>query len=145
MGIFNVAANTNGMVKFNSMNYAEWADHIDFQLGIMNLDMAIVMEKPATPTNESSNVDKKKFDLWERANRLSLNFMRMMIAENVKPSMPNTENAKEFMLKLKDFSQSDPTDKSIVGTLMSELTTKKFNWSCAMHDHVTSLTNTATK
>jgi hypothetical protein len=88
MGIFNVAATMNDMVKFNGMNYAEWADHIDFQLGIMNLDMAIVMEKPATPINESSNEDKKKFDLWERANRLILNFMRMMIAENVKPSMP---------------------------------------------------------
>jgi hypothetical protein len=90
MGIFNVAATMNGMVKFNGMNYAEWANHIDFQLGIINLDMTIVMEKPATPINESSNEDKKKYDLWERANRLSLNFMRMMIAENVKPLMPNT-------------------------------------------------------
>ena len=141
----NVAATINGLVKFNGLNYAEWADHIDFQLGVMNLDIAIVMEKPATPTNESTDDDKKKFDLWERANRLSLNYMRMMIAENVKPSMPKTENAKEFMLKLKEFSQSDLTDKSIVGTLMGELTTKRFNWSCAMHDHVTSLTNIAAK
>ncbi|KAM0894217.1 hypothetical protein ACQ4PT_024623 [Festuca glaucescens] len=133
------------MVKFNGLNYAEWADHIDFQLGVMNLDMAIVMEKPATPTDESTDEDKKKFELWERANRLSLNFMRMMIAKNVKPSMPKTENAKEFMLKLKEFSQSDLIDKFIMGTLMSELTTKKFDWSCAMHDHVTSLTNVAAK
>ena len=80
----------NGMVKFNGLNYAEWADHVDFQLGVINLDMAIIMEKPATPTDESSNEDKKDFELWQRANRLSLNFMRMMIAENVKPSMPKT-------------------------------------------------------
>lgn len=71
--------------------------------------------------------------------------MRMMIAENVKPSMPKTRNAKEFMLKIKECSQSDIADKSIVGSLMSELTTEKFNWSCPIHDHVTSMANLAAK
>lgn len=71
--------------------------------------------------------------------------MRIMIADNIKPSMPKTENASEFMALIKEFSQSDLADKSIVGTLMSELTTKKFNWLCSMHDHVTSMTNLAAK
>ena len=57
----NVAATINGLVKFNGLNYAEWADHIDFQLGVMNLDIAIVMEKPTTPTNESTDDDKNFF------------------------------------------------------------------------------------
>ena len=49
------------------------------------------------------------------------------MAENVKPTMPKTDNVKEFMLKIKEYSQSDIADKSIVGTLMSELTTKKLD------------------
>ncbi|KAK9103382.1 hypothetical protein Sjap_020636 [Stephania japonica] len=71
--------------------------------------------------------------------------MRMTIAENVKPSMPKTSDAKEFMIQLKEYSQSDIADKSIVGSLMSELTTKKFEWSQPIHDHVTSMSNLAAK
>ena len=67
------------------------------------------------------------------------------MAKNVKPSMPKTENAKEFIRIIKEYSQSDITDKSIVGTLMSELTTKKFDWSQLIHDHVTGMANIATK
>ncbi|KAK9163089.1 hypothetical protein Syun_003991 [Stephania yunnanensis] len=71
--------------------------------------------------------------------------MRMTIVENVKPSMPKTSDAKEFMIQLKEYSQSDIADKSIVGSLMSELTTKKFEWSQPIHDHVTSMSNLAAK
>lgn len=50
--------------------------------------------------------------------------MRMTMTENVKQSMSMTKNTKEFLKLIKEYSQSDITDKSIVRTLMSELTTK---------------------
>lgn len=71
--------------------------------------------------------------------------MRMTMAENVKPSMPKTEKAKEFMSKLKECSQSELADKSIVGSLMNELTNKKFDWSKPIHGHVTDMSNLAAK
>ena len=67
------------------------------------------------------------------------------MAENVKSAMPKTNNAKEFMLKINEYSQSDITDKSIIGPLMSKLTTKKFNWSQPIHDHVIGMSNLAAK
>ncbi|XP_010527746.1 PREDICTED: uncharacterized protein LOC104805040 [Tarenaya hassleriana] len=67
------------------------------------------------------------------------------MAESVKPSMPKTESAKEFMQKIKEYSQSDLVDKSIVGSLMSELTTKKFDWAHPIHDHVTNMSNMVAK
>lgn len=122
------------------------AEHIQFQLGAMYLDLALVMEqKPAELNNESTDDEKSTYKAWDRSNRLSLNLMRMMIAENVKPSMPKTENAKEFMAKLKEYSKSDITDKSIAKSLLTELTNKKFDWSCSMNDHVTSMVNLAAK
>ena len=63
------------------------------------------------------------------------------MAENVMPTMPKTENANEFMLKIMEYSQWDIAGKSIVGTLMSELTTKKFDWSQLIHDHVIGMAN----
>lgn len=52
-------------------------------------------------------------------------------------------NFKEFMLKIKEYSPLDIVDKSIVGTLMSESTTKKFDWSQPVHDHVIVMANLA--
>ncbi|KAK9089114.1 hypothetical protein Scep_028196 [Stephania cephalantha] len=136
----------NMMVKFNGLNYNDWSEQIQFQLGVMDLDLAIIVdEKPAAITEASSEEEKSLYEAWERSNRLSLNLMRMTIAENVKPSMPKTSDAKEFMIQLKEYSQSDIADKSIVGSLMSELTTKKFEWSQPIYDHVTSMSNLTAK
>lgn len=53
--------------------------------------------------------------------------MMMTMAENIKPSIPNMNNVKEFMVKVNEYSQSDIADKFIVGTLLIEL--EKFYWS----------------
>ncbi|KAL2246808.1 UNVERIFIED_CONTAM: Retrovirus-related Pol polyprotein from transposon TNT 1-94 [Sesamum indicum] len=139
-------ASSNSVIKFNELNYAEWSEQIHFQLGIMNLDLAIVIDgKPKAITDTSTTAEKSYFEAWEKSNRLSLNLMRMTMAESVKPSMPKTDDAREFLMKIKEYSQSDITGKSIVGSLISELTTKRFNWSCSIHDHVTEMSNLAAK
>ena len=70
---------------------------------------------------------------WEKSNRLSLMFMRMSIASNIKSALPKTENANEFMKSVEEHSQT--TNKSLVGTLMSTLITMKFDGSRTMHEH----------
>ncbi|KAG7578785.1 Zinc finger CCHC-type [Arabidopsis thaliana x Arabidopsis arenosa] len=142
----NLFASANSVVKFNGLNYEEWSEQIRFILGVMTLDHAILTdEEPSAITEESSETEKSRYESWERSNRLSLNLMRMTMAESVKPSMPKTEKAREFIKKIKECSQSDLADKSIVGGLMSELTTKKFDWSQPIHDHVTHMSNLASK
>ncbi|KAL2236224.1 UNVERIFIED_CONTAM: hypothetical protein Sindi_1354600 [Sesamum indicum] len=139
-------ASSNSIIKFNGFNYAEWSEQIHFQLGVMNLDLAIVIEgKSKAIADTSTAAEKSYFEAWEKSNQLGLNLMRMTIAESTKPSMPKTDNAREFLMKIKEYSQSDITDKSIVGSLMSELTTKRFNWSCSIHDHVIEMSNLAAK
>ncbi|KAF9661836.1 hypothetical protein SADUNF_Sadunf19G0110200 [Salix dunnii] len=119
-------ASANSVVKFNGLNYEEWSEQIRFSLGVMSLDQAILTdEEPAAITDESSELEKSRYETWERSNWLCLNLLRMSMAESIKPSMPKTEKAREFILKIKAQSQSDVADKSIVGSLMSELTTKR--------------------
>ena len=77
-------------------------------------------EKYATITDASSNKEKAHYKSWERSKRLSLMFMRITIADNIKTSLPKTESAKEFMGLVGEHSQ--PNDKSLAGTLMSTLT-----------------------
>ncbi|KAK9725524.1 hypothetical protein RND81_05G150600 [Saponaria officinalis] len=94
----NLYASANSVVKFNGLNYDEWSEQIRFTLGIMALDFAIITdEEPPAITDESSKDEISLYKSWERSNRLSLILMRMTMAESIKPSMPKTEKAKEFM------------------------------------------------
>ena len=65
--------------------------------------------------------------------------MRMSIANNIKSALPKTKNAKEFMKFVEERSQKN--DKYLAGTLMSTLTTMKFDGSRTMHEHVIEMTN----
>ena len=35
----------NGLAKLNGLNYAVWSGQIQFQLGVMDLDLALVCDK----------------------------------------------------------------------------------------------------
>jgi len=64
----------------------------------MELDFALIMdEKSATNSETRSEEDKSLYHTWDKSNRLSLSLMKITLAENVKPSMPKTKDAKEFM------------------------------------------------
>ena len=71
---------------------------------------------------------------WERSYRLSLMYMRMSITNNIKITLPKTDNAKEMLNFVEGRSQT--TDKSLVGTIMSTLTTMKFDGSHTMYEHI---------
>ncbi|KAH1202235.1 hypothetical protein GmHk_17G048746 [Glycine max] len=68
-------------------------------------------------------------------------FIRMTVADNIKTTLLKTDNAKEFMGLVGERSQI--VDKSLVGTLMSILTTMKFDGLRIMHEHVIEMTNIA--
>ena len=67
----------------------------------------------------------------------------MTIANNIKTTIPKIETVKEFMGLMKERSQI--ANKSLVGTLMSTLTTTKFDGSRTMHEHVNEITNITTR
>ena len=135
----------SSVVTFNGLNYSDWLEQVQFHLGVLDLDLAIQSERPAALTETSSAEERSFHKAWERSNRLSLSFMRMTVANNIKSTLPRTESAKEFMDSVKESSQSEAADKSLAGTLMATLTTMKFDGSRSMHEHVTEMTNLAAR
>ena len=67
------------MPIFNGLNFSDFYEQIQFHLGVLDLDLAILEEKPATITDASSNEEKAHYKAWERSNRLNLMFMRMIV------------------------------------------------------------------
>ncbi|XP_016902061.1 uncharacterized protein LOC107991516 [Cucumis melo] len=64
----------------------------------------------------------------------------MTVATN-KSTIKRTEYAKEFMKSVEKCSQSELTNKSLAGTLMSTLTNIKFDGSRTIHEHILEMMN----
>ncbi|KAA0061427.1 UBN2 domain-containing protein [Cucumis melo var. makuwa] len=135
-------SHATSIIKFNGLNFSDWCEQIRFHLGVLDLDLALLSEKPAAITTASSGEDRSFYKAWEKSNRLSLMFMRMTVANNIKSTIKNTEDDKEFMEKC---SQSESADKSLAGTLMSTLTNIKFDGSRTIHEHILEMTNLAAR
>ncbi|GJS95210.1 hypothetical protein Tco_0802178 [Tanacetum coccineum] len=71
--------------------------------------------------------------------------MLMEIANNIKSTLPGTENqnAKDFIKLVEEKFRS--VDKALARTLMVELTTMKLDGLKSMQQHVLDMTNTAAK
>nr|XP_009757515.1 PREDICTED: uncharacterized protein LOC104210334 [Nicotiana sylvestris] len=122
---------------------SNWCEQIKFHLEVLDLDVTLYTERPTAITETSSAEERSYFKHRNRSNRLSLMFMRMNIAGNIKTTLPKTESAKDFLKLVEECSQT--ADKSLAGTLMGNLTTMKFDGSRIMHEHVIEMTNIAVR
>ena len=55
----NMCSLGSDVIKFNGLNYADWYEQIQFQLGVFDLDLAIVMDEMPPTINETSTIDEK--------------------------------------------------------------------------------------
>ena len=127
----------------NGTNFSDWSEQVQFHLGVLDLDLALRTEKPPTITEESSVEKKTLSHSWEISNRLSITFMRMSIANNIKSTLPERDTVKEFFKTMEERFRS--TDKFLAGTLMVELTTMKFDGTRGMYEHILEMSNLADK
>ncbi|XP_015163497.1 uncharacterized protein [Solanum tuberosum] len=128
---------------FNGLNFSKWHEQVQFHLGVMDLDLALLNDKSTAITDKSSENEKYFHKSWERSNRLSLMFMRMIVANNIKSTIPQKESDTEYLKFVEERFRS--ADKSLAGTLMAELTTIKFDGSRSMQNHIIEMTNIASR
>ena len=127
----------------NEINFSDWREQVQFYLGVLDIDLALQI-KISIVITAISIVDEKAMSIaWNRSNRLSIMFMRMTIASNINTTLSTTNNTMEFFNNVEKHFHT--TDKSLVGTLMANLTTMKFDSTRRMHEHILKMTNLATK
>jgi len=124
-------------------NFSDWSEQVQFYLGLQDLDLALRTEKPPTITDSSSAEEKAIYNSWERSNRLSILFMQMKIAKNIKSTLPKCHSAKEFFKTMEERFRS--ADKALTRTLIDEPITKKFDDTHRIHEHILAMTNLANK
>ena len=126
---------------FNGLNFSEWCEKVNFHLGVLDFDLTLLEEKLADITDTISEAKKLNHKAWDRSNRLCMSFMRMTIANNIKSTLPKSVIAKEYLKLVEERFRS--ADKSLVGTLMAELTTTKYDGLQSMQQHILDMTNIA--
>ncbi|KAK4716224.1 hypothetical protein R3W88_014562 [Solanum pinnatisectum] len=82
---------------FNGLNFSEWHEQVQFHLSVMDLDLALLNDKPTAITDKSSEDEKSFHKSWKHSNRLSLMFMRMTVANNIKSTIPQIESVREYL------------------------------------------------
>ena len=91
--------NNNATIEILSgSNYKRWRSDIEFDLGMMDLDMALCEDEPLKPTNESTEAMRAHYAKWERLNRLSLISIKRSIVEHLLGGISKSNNAKEFLI-----------------------------------------------
>ena len=162
----------SGMTVFDGSNFSEWYERVQFSLGVLDLDLTLITDKPPEATDDSTPEQVEQSKAWARSNRLSLMFMRMTIANNIKTSLPQskawarsnrlslmflrmiitnniktslpqTEFASEFLKSVEE--RFKRADKSLAGTLMAELTTMKYDGQKGIQQHILNMTEKAAK
>ena len=66
---------------------------MQFTLGILDLDLALLIEKLTDLIDESTMEQVNEMKAWEIFDMLSLKFIRITIANNIKTSLPIATNA----------------------------------------------------
>ena len=136
-------SHTSCIPTLNGSNFSKWYEKVQFTLSVFDLDLALLVEKPINITTESNATQLNSMKAWERSNRLSLMFIRISIANNIKASLPHTASALELLKAVEDHFRS--ADKSLAGTLMAELTTTKYDGHGGVQQHILNMTDKAAK
>ncbi|XP_019100911.1 PREDICTED: uncharacterized protein LOC109132902 [Camelina sativa] len=124
-------------------NFSEWKEKVEFTLGVLDMDLALREEEPDPLTIISTEEEKALHKAWEKANRLSMMFLKMTIASNIKTSLPDADKAIDYLAAIEERFKT--ADKSLAGKLMADLTTIKYDGTRSMHEHCIEMTNLAAK
>ncbi|KAG4113886.1 hypothetical protein ERO13_D12G011450v2 [Gossypium hirsutum] len=107
-----------------------WSEQVKFHLGVLGFDLAVLEDNFAAITNSSSEEEMLYHKQWERSNRLSLIFLRMIVANNIKTTISQTGTAKEYLMFVEEYLRF--ANKSLNDALLAQLTTIKYDGSRGM-------------
>ncbi|KAL3514439.1 hypothetical protein ACH5RR_027156 [Cinchona calisaya] len=60
----------SSVAVFNGLNFSKWCEQVEFHLGVLDLDLALLKDKPAAIIDSSSEEDKLYYKAWDRATRM---------------------------------------------------------------------------
>ena len=144
----NIHAQISGIIPLNGTNFYTWKEQIEICLGVLDIDQALRMDKPAI-TDKSTDDDKNNLEKWERSNRMSLMIMKSTITSAIRGGIPEKDNAntvftaKQYLASVEE--QFKSTSKANASTLIMKMLTTKYNGTSGVREHIMMMNDMAAK
>ena len=71
------------MMTLNGTNYHQWRKTLMLNLTVMKLDLALKINQPQKPTNESIVNDKKVYEEWEYSNNCCMLILEYYVEDSI--------------------------------------------------------------
>ena len=118
----------------NGNNFSDWKENLLLTLGCLELDLALRENEPPALTKKSTPLEIAKHEWWERSNHLSLMFMKSHVSKGIRGSILECTKAKTFLKAVEE--QFVSFNKALASTLMKKLSSKSFDNSRSVRDHI---------
>ena len=109
-------------------NYADWIEIVTFSMSMLSYGVCLKEDGPEKPKpDEEDEVVLKAYKDWKDKDANCLSFLRLTTTADIKNSITEAEcdTTKKYLAKLKEKFQ--PSDKALIGKLLSELSHYKFD------------------
>ncbi|XP_022032171.1 uncharacterized protein LOC110933249 [Helianthus annuus] len=129
-------------------NYASWKDSLNLTLALMEFERALTENAPPALTDRSTEAEKLLYQKWERANHLSLIFMKNSISPAIRGAIPDAATAKEYQRQeylTNVEAQFQGTSKAQANTLILKLVTTKYDGISGIREHILKMNDMAQK
>ncbi|XP_028053291.1 uncharacterized protein LOC114257714 [Camellia sinensis] len=139
-----VLSNESSRIPFlNGDNFSNWKDKILLTLGCMDLGLALRVDEPPKPMDDSSTTEKSAYDKWEQSDRLSLMLIKSHISQSIRGSIPPSDKVKNYMRAIEE--QFVSSDKALTSNLMNKLSGMKHNDSRSVRNHIMEMRDIAAR
>ncbi|CAL2278723.1 unnamed protein product [Prunus armeniaca] len=137
------ASSYNSIEILTGSNYLKWKEVLEISLGLMDYDIALKWDTLDEPTANAIADVKKRYEKWEKANKMAILIMLRTMTPSLRGSIPRSENAKEFLaaisLKFKEFEKGEKS------TLLNKLTKMKYDGRGCVRAHIMNMAGVAHK
>ncbi|KAL8140365.1 hypothetical protein V2J09_006386 [Rumex salicifolius] len=128
-------------------NYAEWIEIVTFSMSMLSFSDCLREDGPTVPAPDEKDVEVlKAYKDWKDKDGNCLSFLRLVTAMDIRNSISGAEcdTTKKYLAKLKE--KFEPSDKALIGQLLSELSHYKYDEKKAdMAKHIMHIQSLASK
>ncbi|KAJ9170292.1 hypothetical protein P3X46_018412 [Hevea brasiliensis] len=126
------------------MNFKAWQESVMITLGVMDLDLALRVPKPANLTDNCTSNEKREMEKWEKSNRISLMVIKCAIPEAFRGTMSDqVDTTKAFLEDLeKRFTKNEKAETS---TILAKLISMRYTGKGNIREYIMEMSDLALK
>ncbi|XP_016576227.1 uncharacterized protein LOC107873802 [Capsicum annuum] len=135
--------NNAEVVVLSGSNFKRWKEDLEFALGMADIDQALREDEPPPLTNSSIAVEKELHAKLERSNRLYILNFRRSIAKHPKSGLPETINAKKFLVQAEE--KYLVSNKAKTEDLINKLAGVRYDFTRNVRDYILKIVHIQSK